>query len=460
MSRSLRKTLWQWADDRYQLRGFVEFVKHKQVPIGLHSLFWYYLGGVTLFFFAVQVVTGILLLMYYQAGADTAYESILHITTKVPFGWLMRSVHCWSAHLMIVSLVVHMFSTMMLKAYRPPRELTWVTGYALFALALGFGFSGYLLPWNELAYFATAVGTDSVKSVPVVGDWLLQVLRGGPEVSINTLYRFFALHVVVLPLSCLLLIGAHVLFVQRQGMSLPVNHKRAPRGMPFFPNFALRDLALWLACFIVLLIFAVFLPYGPGLPGVDWELGAKADPLAPAYPGIKPEWYFLWVYQLLKEFPPHLLGFEGPQVCLAVVALLMAIWAVVPWLDRRARREEPSPGFGDFGFAAITFLTFLTLKAWDLGAAPGHNPDSPEQAARVAQFCAWMIVGLTVAIGALRLVAYQHRYFIYTGSALLHAVLHGLLGLSYLRAGTIAALLTVLAVSWDLLRSRRAGVSS
>ena len=148
---------------------------------------WYYLGGVTMFFFIVQVITGVLLLMYYQPGEATAYESIRFLTTKVPFGWLIRSMHSWSAHLMIISLVLHMFSTMMLKAYRPPRELTWVSGYLLFLLTLGFGFSGYLLPWNKLAYFATTVGTNIVQSVPLLGDWLLEVLRGGQDVTINTL---------------------------------------------------------------------------------------------------------------------------------------------------------------------------------------------------------------------------------------------------------------------------------
>ncbi|MBW1884941.1 MAG: cytochrome b N-terminal domain-containing protein, partial [Deltaproteobacteria bacterium] len=285
-----------------------KFLREKEVPVGAHPLFWYFLGGATLFFFTIQLVTGMLLLMYYQPGEATSYESILYLTTKVPFGWLIRSMHCWSAHLMIVSLVVHMFSTMMLKAYRPPRELTWVTGYLLFALALGFGFSGYLLPWNELAFFATSVGTDSVKSVPLVGDWLLNVMRGGPEVTINTLYRFFALHVAILPIISAGLIGGHLLFIQRQGMALPVGESKAPRGLKFFPNFALRDLLLWLICLIALLVLSLVLPYGAGIPGVEWELGLKADPLAPAYPGIKPEWYFLWVYQLLKEFPPHLLG--------------------------------------------------------------------------------------------------------------------------------------------------------
>ena len=213
---------------------------------------------------------------------------------------------------MIISLVLHMFSTMMLKAYRPPRELTWVSGYFLFLLTLGFGFSGYLLPWNKLAYFATTVGTNIVVGAVVRRLAACRCLRGGQDVTINTLYRFFAGHVVILPLAFVGLIGVHLLLIQRQGMAPPMATKVAPRGMKFFPSFALRDLLFWLACLMLLLTLAVFLPYGPGIPGMDWELGEKADPFAPAYPGIKPEWYFLWEYQLLKEFPPHLFRFGGP----------------------------------------------------------------------------------------------------------------------------------------------------
>ena len=445
--------LLAWLDRRYQITPLIEFLRHKEVPKGPHSMVWYYLGGTTTFFFMIQVVTGVLLLMYYQPGEATAYESIRYLTTKVPFGWLMRSVHCWSAHLMIISLVAHMFSTMMLKAYRPPRELTWVTGYIMFALTLGFGFSGYLLPWNKLAYFATSVGTDLVKSVPGIGDWLLQVLRGGPDVTANTLYRFFGLHVVILPLAFVGLIGVHLLFVQRQGMAPPIGARVAPRGMKFFPSFALRDLLLWLFCFTILLALSVFLPYGPGIPGMDWELGQKADPLEPAFPGIKPEWYFLWEYQLLKEFPPHLMGLEGPQLCLLVVTLLLIIWAVIPWLDRKACRDEPSPGFSDFGWGAILFLTFLTLKAWDIGAL--QSVDSPASLKVIARTCAWWTLGAGAVIVLVRFMVYRHRWFIFTGAALLHVALHGLFGISYLAAGAIAAFLAGAAVAIDVIGARK-----
>jgi cytochrome b6 len=352
---------------------------------------------------------------------------------------------------MIVSLVVHMFSTMMLKAYRPPRELTWVTGFILFSLALGFGFSGYLLPWNELAYFATAVGTDSVKSVPVIGGWLLQVIRGGPDVTINTLYRFFALHICILPILTVGLIGTHLLFIQRQGMSLPVGQRTVPRGMKFFPNFAIRDMMLWLIALAVLLALALFFPYGPGIPGVEWELGLKADPLAPAFPGIKPEWYFLWIYQLLREFPPHILGLEGPQLCLLLVNILLVVWAVIPWLDRKARRDEPSPAFSDFGVGAILFVAFLTLKAWDIGGGEGELPD----ANAVARACAWIMLPLIAAATLVRAAVFQHRWFIFSGAVLLHAILNGFAGLSYLAGGVIAAALAAVATGFSIYRASR-----
>jgi cytochrome b6 len=454
------RRLFEWIDERYGVSPLIEFLRQKEVPVGAHSIVWYYLGGTTLFFFTVQILSGLLLLMYYQPGEATSYESIRYITTKVPFGWLVRAVHCWSAHLMILSLLVHMFSTMMLKAYRPPRELTWVTGFILLAFALGFGFSGYLLPWNELAFFATAVGTDSVKSVPLVGNWLLEVMRGGPDVTINTLYRFFALHVCVLPLLAAGLIGAHVLFIQRQGMALPVGKSVPPRTMRFFPSFALRDVLLWLICLSGLLALALLSPYGTGIPGVEWELGQKADPLAPAFPGIKPEWYFLWVYQLLKEFPPHLFGLEGPQVCLLVVNLLIAVWALVPWLDRQARREQPSPAFTDLGVAAILFIVFLTLKAWDIGGGGGGDgADQLPDPVAAARACAWILVLLAAAITLVRAFFFKHRWFVFSGAALLHAALHGLGGLPYLVAGTIAAALAVAAVGLQIVRANRSTAS-
>jgi cytochrome b6 len=453
---STGERLYRWLDARFKLAKLVEFVRHKEVPVGGHSMVWYFLGGSTLFFFTVQVVSGVLLLMYYQPGEGTSYESIRYITTRVPFGWLIRSIHCWSAHLMILSLVMHMFSTMILKAYRKPRELTWLTGFGLFGIALAFGFSGYLLPWNELSFFATAVGTDSVKGLPVIGQWLLEVMRGGPDVTINTLYRFFALHVVILPLLIVAAVSLHLIFIQVQGMAPGMAHQRPDRpGLKFFPDFLLRDLLLWLVCLIVLAILVYLLPYGPGIPGVEWELGKKANLLAPAYPGIKPEWYFLWIYQLLKEFPAHLGFLEGPQAALLLVTVLMGIWALVPFLDRRASRGQASPMFTDLAIAAIIFMAYLTLKAWDIGGRKTGSTGLPDPRS-TAWTCALITLGIASAIVLLRMLAYKQRWMFFSGAALLQVVLNGLFGVDYVVAGGIALLLVIAGLAMTLWKSRGA----
>src|SRR5206468_8293534 len=169
-----------------------------------------------------QIFTGILLLLYYRPSAAEAYESVQFIVTKVQFGWLIRNIHSWSANLLIAVAFAHFFSVFFLKSYRKPRELTWVSGMLLLFLMLGFGFSGYLLPWNELSFFATKVGTGIAGAVPLAGPFLLRLLRGGDDVSGATLSRFFGMHVAVLPAVTTALVLLHLLFVQRQGMSVPI----------------------------------------------------------------------------------------------------------------------------------------------------------------------------------------------------------------------------------------------
>ena len=188
----------EWLDQRLGVKMAIELAEHKEVPQHRHSI-WYYFGGMTLFLFIVQVVTGILLLLYYRPSAENAFESVQFIITEVEFGWLIRSVHSWSANLLILALFIHMFSVYFMSAYRAPREMTWVTGMLLLFLSIGFGFSGYLLPWNELAFFATKVGTDIAGALPVIGDFTVRFLRGGDDVTGATLTRFFGFHVAVLP---------------------------------------------------------------------------------------------------------------------------------------------------------------------------------------------------------------------------------------------------------------------
>jgi quinol-cytochrome oxidoreductase complex cytochrome b subunit len=187
---------------------------------------------------------------------------------------------------MILAAFIHMFSVVFLHSYRRPRELTWLSGVALLSLALAFGFSGYLLPWNTVSYFATKVGTDMAASVPLIGPPMARFLRGGDEVGGATLTRFFGFHVAVLPGITTLLLLVHLALVQKHGMSSPpsIDRSKPIRQMPFFPNFFLRELMAWYAALGVLGALAAIFP---------WELGEKADPFASAPAGIRPEWYFL-----------------------------------------------------------------------------------------------------------------------------------------------------------------------
>ena len=207
----MEQSKWfDWFDQRFKVRSLVEYMSGKVVPLHSHSIF-YYLGGISLFLFIVQVITGILLLMYYRPGADSAYESVRFIVSNVSFGWLIRSMHSWSANLMILFVFLHMFTVYFTQAYRKPRELTWLSGMGLFVLALLFGFSGYLLPWNELAFFATRVGTGMAGAVPVIGDDIMVIMRGGEEVTGATIGRFFGLHVAILPGIFTVLLSMHLI---------------------------------------------------------------------------------------------------------------------------------------------------------------------------------------------------------------------------------------------------------
>ncbi|MBI2266560.1 MAG: cytochrome b N-terminal domain-containing protein [Armatimonadetes bacterium] len=179
-------------------------------------------GGITFLLFGVQVISGILLAIYYKATPDKAYESVQYIVNEVPMGWLIRQVHAWGANLMIIAVMLHTFRILWHRAYRPPREFNWVVGSFLLFATMAFGFSGYLLPWDQLSYWATTVGTEMASSVPVIGPHLLTFMRGGATVDAPTLTRFYALHVLVLPVTTMALLGLHFLMVRRLGVAKPL----------------------------------------------------------------------------------------------------------------------------------------------------------------------------------------------------------------------------------------------
>lgn len=351
---------YKWIDERVQLDSLVSFMGKKYVPVHRNSI-WYYFGGVTLFLFIVQVVTGILLLLYYKSGEELAFESIQFIMSKVQFGWLIRSIHSWAANLFILTAVIHMFSVYFEKSYRKPREVTWLTGMLMLFLGLGFGFSGYLLPWNELAFFATKVGTDIAGVVPVVGKPIMIFLRGGEEVTGATLSRFFGFHVAVFPGIFTVLLGIHLLLVQRQGMSEPMHIEHDPlvprKTMPFFPNFLLRDLLLWLIVLNIIAILAVFFP---------WELGKKADAFASAPAGILPEWYFLFMFQTLKFLPSKLLVIDGEVFGVMLFGIAGLLWLLVPFWDKKSARGERNRTVNYIGIFVVGYIILFTILGWTL----------------------------------------------------------------------------------------------
>jgi cytochrome b6 len=342
---------------RLGIAAVIDFARRKSVPVHKHSL-WYYLGGIILTLFVIQIVTGFLLLFYYRPTPEEAHESIVRIMKEVPYGWLIRSVHSWSASLMIGTVFVHLFSTMIMKAYRRPREITWITGMFLLIFSLAFGFSGYLLPWTELSFFATKVGTGLAKKVPIVGNYIFYLLRGTENVSGDTLARFFGLHVCILPLALGIILTIHIWLVQAHSMSVPISlehQKQHTRKMPFFPNFFSRDIVSSTVVLGILITLAVFLPKG---------IGNKADPLKPAPEGIRPEWYFVFLFQTLKYLPSKILFVDGELVGVFIIGLAVIFLFLVPFLDRKAYRGEMGKLFTAIAIFLLVYIVAFTILGY------------------------------------------------------------------------------------------------
>lgn len=357
--------LYDWLDRRLGLSPILAVALKKRVPEHKHS-FWYYWGGITLFFFVVMCLTGVLLLVYYRPGEE-AYASVRRITHEIRFGWLIRSIHSWSANLMVAAAFVHMFSAFFMRAYRAPREFLWWSGLGLLSLAMLFGFSGYLLPMDDLAYFATKVGLGIPAVVPVVGPWIADLVRGGPEISADTISRFFALHVVVLPAVFIPLLLLHLGLVQSHGMSLPESELAKPeaqrKSVPFFPNFVMKDLAVWLVALNVLALLAFVYP---------WPLGPAADPLAPAPADIHPEWYFMSSFQILKIFGGWFPGAVGEFLGLGFFNLGVVLWALVPLFDPEGKSAVWGRRVKWLGFIVLAVLAVTTIWGYAVLPAVGH----------------------------------------------------------------------------------------
>ncbi|MCI0342499.1 MAG: cytochrome bc complex cytochrome b subunit [Planctomycetales bacterium] len=356
-----------WFRERFPVGEFrAALYRQARKPLPRHVSWWHTFGSLALFLLANQVVTGVLLMVYYRPTPEAAFESLRYVTVHATFGWLIRGLHTWGAHLLVVVLVLHMLRTFLMGAFKKPRELTWVVGVTIFATVLGFAFTGSLLPWNQLAYWATTVGTEVAGAVPLLGDGLKLLLRGGEGVSEETLARFYVVHVVVLPWVVVALVGLHLFLVRLQGITPrePVGSETPltpATSIPFWPDHVLKELTVFPLFLLALVSLVVLLPP---------EVGERADPLRTPE-GVKPEWYFLPTYQLLKYFP-KLAGLLVVQIPI----LLLLLW---PFLDRTAaRRPRGRPVSVAIGVAALALavffglLGFLSERTVTVGGAAVH----------------------------------------------------------------------------------------
>lgn len=314
-----------WLESR---TGFVSMTKNfltEDVPGG--PSYWYVFGSATLFAMILQIVTGIFLTMYYAPSAASAWESTLFIYQKVPLGSFVISLHYWGATAMIALVAMHLVQVAVWGAYKRPRELQWVVGVVLFILTLVLGLTGYLLPWDLNAYFASQVSLNITGAAPIAGPFLQNWLQGGPTMGTLTLNKFFGLHVWLTPLLLILLVGVHLIIFRHNGSAgPPKDDRRALRPGRFWPNQMFMDT---LASFIVLLAIVILAILSPA------PLDAKADPNNDQFVP-SPAWYFMGLYYLLEIFPGQFGQFFGTIVIPTIGVLFLIL---LPWLDRNPSRE-------------------------------------------------------------------------------------------------------------------------
>jgi ubiquinol-cytochrome c reductase cytochrome b subunit len=330
----MAKRIKHWLEVRIGLDELVRTnLTEYRLPRNINML--HTLGSVALVSYLIQIVTGILLLIYYIPHADHAFRSVQDIMTMVPFGWLFRQMHVVGSNLMIATVILHMITVFVMGSYKRPRELTWVSGGLMLLVILSFGLSGYLLPWTQLSYWATTIVTSIPTAFPVIGDFITRLLRGGDVVSGVTLTRFFAFHVSVLPPLFLILAGVHIFLVRRIGISAtpfgksdeekrPLTEfrkKTHPTGYPFYPYFVQKQVLVVMMYFTVMFAIITFFPtlFSPE------EAVTPADPFRTPE-SIRPEWYFLAPYQMLKLIPNKFLG-------ISIQIIIAAVFILWPFLD-------------------------------------------------------------------------------------------------------------------------------
>ena len=314
--------LVDWVDERTGVKAVMDEALNE--PIRGGARWAYVFGSALLFLFAVQVVTGIVMTLYYVPTADHAHASVAYIQKVVPGGALLRGIHHYGSSAMVILAVVHLAQTFLYGAYKQKRELVWVVGVVMLLLVLAFGFTGYLLTWDQAAYFGTKVGTSIAGEIPVVGPMQQKIMLGGTELSTVTLSRFFTTHVFLLPLLLALLAGLHVMLFRKAGPAGPYHNRDDKKVDRFFPKQVFFDSVAMLVVFIALVYMAMKMPA---------ELGPVADPSSDYL--ARPPWYFMPLFQLLKWFP----GSWAIIPTAVLPAVLFGVLFLLPFLDRKAERN-------------------------------------------------------------------------------------------------------------------------
>jgi ubiquinol-cytochrome c reductase cytochrome b subunit len=300
-----------WLDHRTGYRAALHHLLEEPLPKGTGWAFT--TGSIVMFLTGIQLVTGVVLTMYYVPSPALAYDSVRYITDALTFGWLVRGLHFWGASFIVVSAAIHMVRVFLYGSHKAPREVTWITGVALLLMLLAFSLSGYLLPWDQKAYWATTVTINIARSSPGIGEYLADVLRGGNVLGALTLGRWYTAHVFLLPTALMVFVLAHVALMRRHGISGPLKKQDGP-STPFYP-----------AVFALLLTFVFQFPA---------QLDEIANPADSSYVP-RPEWYFLSLFQLLKYFPGPL----EPVATLIIPGLVVGFLFVLPFLERGNERH-------------------------------------------------------------------------------------------------------------------------
>jgi ubiquinol-cytochrome c reductase cytochrome b subunit len=336
----------EWLNHRIGLDDLLRTALDEPIPGG--ARFAYIFGSGLLFIFISQVITGVFLALYYVPSADHAHTTVAYITKAVTAGSFLRSLHAYGASAMVVVLFLHLSQTYFYGAYKGRRELLWFSGCVLFGLVLGMAFTGYLLPWDQRAYFATAVGTNAVSEIPWIGESIKRLMRGGTEMGTLTISRFFVAHVFLVPACIFALIGSHIFLFRKAGAAGPIDedpyHPTTEKAEPFYPRQVLMDLSLTALLIIGLGLLCFFAPM---------QLGPPANPADAQYIP-RPEWYYLPIFQWLKYW--H--GSAAIVGVLVIPTFLVLAIVALPFLDRSVERR---PWKRPVAMGAYAFVVFALL---------------------------------------------------------------------------------------------------